>query len=115
MGFCIGLALQRYIPINFFPRIDFLLLACNQLVNHLDKIPVMSKNDWIPHMIIRTAIGSKSPLNAGPQHTQNHTEAFKRMLTTVHVTEVDDPKTTLMSYQHALNLKGAHLMVEYPC
>ena len=38
MGISTGLALEGYIPITCYPRFDFLLLACNQLVNHLDKI-----------------------------------------------------------------------------
>ena len=38
MGMSIGLALNGYIPITCFPRFDFLILAFNQLVNHLDKI-----------------------------------------------------------------------------
>src|SRR3989304_767506 len=52
MGFCTGLALQGYIPVCCFPRMDFMLLACNQLVNHLDKIAIMSKFDWRPQVII---------------------------------------------------------------
>ena len=116
MGFCTGLALQGYIPVCCFPRMDFLLLACNQFVNHLDKLFTMGwsiPGQVSPCVIIRTAVGSTKPLNPGPQHTQDHTEAFRKILTTVHITEIDDPQTTLMSYKHALNLGGIHLMVEY--
>ena len=42
MGLSIGLALEGYVPINCYPRFDFLILACNQLINHLDKIRYMS-------------------------------------------------------------------------
>ena len=34
MGFCIGLALEGYIPVCFFPRIDFMLLALNHKCQH---------------------------------------------------------------------------------
>ena len=34
MGFCTGLALAGKLPICIFPRIDFMLLCANQLVNH---------------------------------------------------------------------------------
>ena len=37
LGLSTGLALNGYIPITCFPRFDFLILAMNQLVNHLDK------------------------------------------------------------------------------
>jgi pyruvate/2-oxoglutarate/acetoin dehydrogenase E1 component len=42
MGMSIGLALQGFVPITCYPRFDFLILAFNQLVNHLDKIRKMS-------------------------------------------------------------------------
>ena len=43
MGLSLGLALQGFVPVSIYPRIDFLLSATNQLVNHLDKIRLMSK------------------------------------------------------------------------
>lgn len=81
MGFCTGLALEGYIPICVYPRMDFLLLAANQLVNHLDKL--------FPHLkvIIRVAVGSETPLNPGPQHTQDHSAAFGMMLKNIPVVE----------------------------
>ena len=38
MGMSIGLSLSGFIPISVFPRWNFLLLATNQIVNHLDKL-----------------------------------------------------------------------------
>ena len=38
MGITTGLALNNAIPVSIFPRWNFLLLATNQLVNHLDKV-----------------------------------------------------------------------------
>ena len=38
MGMSIGLCLEGFIPISIYPRIDFLILAMNQLINHLDKV-----------------------------------------------------------------------------
>lgn len=107
MGFCTGLALEGYIPISIYPRFDFLLLAANQLVNHLDKIPLMG--GFRPKVLIRTAVGSRSPLNAGPQHTQDHTEAFNLMLRCIHVIKVVYP---LSAYQSALSVPGPVLLVE---
>ena len=37
MGASLGLALQGYCVVSIYPRMDFLLLAMNQLVNHIDK------------------------------------------------------------------------------
>ena len=85
MGLSTGLALNGFIPITCYPRFDFLILACNQLVNHLDKMEYMSKGKMKPRVIIRTSIGAKEPLDGGPQHTSDYTEAFKKMLTNVKV------------------------------
>ena len=37
MGFCTGLSLENYVPISFYPRMDFIILSLNQMLNHLDK------------------------------------------------------------------------------
>jgi pyruvate/2-oxoglutarate/acetoin dehydrogenase E1 component len=112
MGVCIGLALQGYLPICIFPRIDFMLLAMDQLVNHLDKLPLYG---WKPKVIIRTTVGQKKPLDAGPQHTQNHAHAFRQMLTTVEVLEVCNPRHVAEAYALALSNKHSTLIVENPC
>ena len=113
MGFCIGLALKGHIPISFYPRMDFLLLAANQLVNHLDKIPLMS--GYRPKVIIRTCVGQKKPLDAGLQHTQNHTKAFRLMLKTIMVDEVHTPEDVISAYQRAIMSESSTLIVEHPC
>ena len=78
MGISTGLALEGFIPITCYPRFDFLILAMNQLVNHLDKLRFLSNNSFQPRVIIRTSIGSKKPLNGGVQHTQNYTSIFRK-------------------------------------
>lgn len=111
LGYCTGLALEGFIPVSIFPRWDFLLLAANQLVNHLDKIPLMS--GFKPKVIIRTAVGDTTPLNPGPQHTQNHTAAFRRMLKTVQVIEVETPEQVRQGYKRALSLPQSCIVVEH--
>lgn len=111
MGFCTGLALEGYIPISIYPRWDFLILAANQLVNHLDKIPVMS--GFKPKVIIRTAVGDKTPLNPGPQHTQDHTAAFRRILKTVQIIEVTEADEVLHAYKRALSIPQSCIVVEH--
>lgn len=102
MGMSIGLALEGYIPVTCYPRFDFLLLACNQLVNHLDKIECMSRGKMKPRVIIRTSIGAKSPLDGGVQHTQDHTDAFRKMLSYVDVVFLDEPEEIFPAFKHAL-------------
>jgi len=111
MGFCTGLALAGKLPICIYPRIDFMLLCANQLVNHLDKLPMFG---WHPKVIIRTTVGGKKPLDAGPQHTQNHAEAFRLMCKSVDVVQVHTPTEVLLAYSIALAAKGSTLIVENP-
>ena len=101
----IGLSLEGFIPITCFPRFDFLILAMNQLVNHLDKIRFMSRGEMRPKIIIRTSIGSKKPLDGGPQHTQDYTKMFKEILTEVKVIYLDNPKKIFSTFKNAYNDK----------
>ena len=52
MGMTTGMALTGLIPISIFPRWNFLLYAINQLVNHLDKVSVMSNDGYKTKVII---------------------------------------------------------------
>lgn len=112
LGFCLGLALMGKRPVCLFPRMDFLLLAANQLVNHLDKITLFG---WpAPSLIIRTTVGQKTPLDAGPQHTQDHTEAFRCMLTGVFVVQVRTAEEVAEAYEEAIASSWPRLIVENP-
>jgi len=112
VGFATGLAMMGYLPVVVIPRIDFLLRAMDQLVNHLDKIDAMSRGQWRPKVIIRTRVGGKVPLDAGPQHTQNHAEAFRAMLTTVRVWEIEYETDIAPTYQYAVECPNSVLIVE---
>ncbi len=108
MGMSIGLALNGYVPITCYPRFDFLILAMNQIVNHLDKIRTMSRNEMKPKVIIRTSIGSKVPLDGGPQHTQDYTKIFKEILTEIKVVKLDNPKMIFSSFKKAYEDKRSY-------
>ncbi len=102
MGMCNGLALAGYVPVSVFPRWNFLLLAANQIVNHLDKFQVMSNGGYRPKLIIRTGIGSERPLHPQHQHVGDFTEAFRHMCTTIEVIRLDEPDQIFPAYERAL-------------
>ena len=102
MGMTIGLALQGQVPVSIYPRWNFLLLAANQLVNHLDKLGVMSNGGFQPRVIIRTSIGSQRPLHPQFQHIGDFTDAFRLMCTTVEVIRLDEPAQIVPAYKRAL-------------
>jgi pyruvate/2-oxoglutarate/acetoin dehydrogenase E1 component len=113
LGMATGMALTGWVPITCYPRFDFFILSLNQLVNHLDKIQDMSKGDMKPKVIIRVAVGSKVPFSAGPQHTQNHTEAMRKMLTEIEVVELIEPEEIFPAFQKAYNSKKSTLIIEH--
>lgn len=111
MGFCTGLAIQGTIPVSFYPRWDFLILAANQLLNHLDKAEALG---WgFVKQIIRVAVGRTKPLDPGPQHTQNYSHPIRQMLKTVSVMEIFTPEGVMPAYEWAMAERRACIMVEY--
>lgn len=102
LGMCTGMALNGFIPVSIFPRWNFLLLAVNQLVNHLDKLEEMSKGGYKPGVIIRTGIGSERPLHPQSQHVGDFTDAFRLMLKHTEVIRLDEPKQIFPAYELAL-------------
>ena len=112
VGAAIGLSLTGTLAVVSLPRFDFLLRAADQLVNHLDKLEEMSCGQWVPKVIIRTRVGSRTPLDAGPQHTGDYSEAFRLMLRTVAVRRITEPAQILPTYQAALDSPRSSLVVE---
>lgn len=113
MGMSIGLSLEGHIPVSIYPRMDFLIIATNQLANHLDKIEEMSCGRFKPKVIIRTAIGSTKPLYPGIQHCSDYTDALKHMLKNVEVIKLTKSEDIVPSYKHALEKDGkSTLLIE---
>ena len=115
LGMSTGMALEGFVPITMYPRFDFFILACNQLVNHLDKIRELSKDDLHQRVIIRVSVGSKSPIDAGPQHTQNHIDVMREMLTDVEVVDLQEPEDIFPAFKNAYERSDSRstLLVEY--
>jgi len=115
MGIATGISLTNLVPITIYPRFDFLLSATNQLVNNLDKFSKMSNKRVQPKIIIRVGIGSTKPMHPGPQHFQDHSEAFEKMLTTVEVIKLVEPEDIMEAYKKAYNRTDGKstLLVEY--
>lgn len=88
MGISIGLSLMGKLPISIYPRMDFLMCAMNQLVNHLDKIEQFSNSQYKSKIMIRTCIGSTKPLHPGVQHCSDYTEGIRALLHNVNVVKL---------------------------
>ncbi len=114
-GMAIGMALNGYIPVSCYPRFDFLILAINQLVNHADKIDYLTNGNFNSKIIIRTMVGSTKPLNAGLQHTQDHTLALKKLMHFSEVIKLNKKEEIFKKYRDAIdknNKKKVFIFIE---
>jgi len=115
MGMTNGFALNGLVPVSIFPRWNFLLLALNQLINHLDKIKFMSNDGYKTKTIIRTGIGSQRPLHPQHQHIGDFTEAVGKMCSNIELIRLDESKDIFNAYEKALNREDGKstIIVEY--
>jgi pyruvate/2-oxoglutarate/acetoin dehydrogenase E1 component len=115
MGMTTGLALAGQVPVSIFPRWNFLMCGLSQLVNHLDKLAVMSNGGYKAKAIVRTGIGSERPLHPQHQHVGDYTEALRLMCKTIEVIRLDEPEDVFPAYERALLRDDGRstLIVEY--
>jgi len=113
MGMCAGLSLEGFVPISIYPRFNFMMLAINQLVNHIDKMKSMSKGMLIPKVIVRVAVGASKPIDGGAQHTQDFTESIKHMLTDTKLVELTEADQVFTTFKDAYNRDGSTVVVEW--
>ena len=104
LGMCIGMALAGYVPVSVYPRWQFFLLAANQAVNHLDKMR--------PHVIVRVGVGSTVPLDPGPQHKGDLTDAFRLLMPNTTIVRLESADRIVPEYRNALERNGPTVLVE---
>jgi pyruvate/2-oxoglutarate/acetoin dehydrogenase E1 component len=114
MGMSLGMAMTGKFVITFYPRWDFLICATNQLVNHVDKMKLMSNNQWIPNMIIRVGKGSDKPIDPGHQHKNDYRLQFKHMCPNIEFHNLQNFADVELAYKYAMENGGIHVMCEYP-
>ena len=115
MGITTGLALDGNIPVSIFPRWNFVLLAMNQLINHLDKVNIMSNNGFKTKAIIRTGVGSQRPLHPQYQHIGDFTDMVRKMCSSLDVIQLNEPEDIFPSYKKALDREDGRstILVEF--
>ena len=115
MGITNGLAIAGKVPISIYPRWNFVLLAANQLVNHLDRMPVFSHGEYNPKVIIRTGVGSERPLHPQAQHVGDFSDGFSQILNNIEIIRLEEPEDIYPAYHRAYNRADGKstLLVEY--
>ena len=113
MGMAIGMALDGWLPVCVYPRWNFLALAFDQLVNHLDKLSIYSNGGYNPRVIIRVATPSVSPFYPGPQHDADFTSVFREALRTIPVVTLQTADAVTREYARAATAPHSTLLMEY--
>jgi pyruvate/2-oxoglutarate/acetoin dehydrogenase E1 component len=112
MGMSLGIAMTGKTVITFYPRWDFIVLAVNQLVNHVDKYELMTGKK--ANILIRLGKGSDKPLDPGHQHKGNYLNEFKSMCPNIQFHELTNIDDIVYTYKSAYEQGGVHVLVEYP-
>ena len=115
MGMSIGLALNGIKVCSVFPRMDFIILAINQIVNHADRVRLMSDGQFkLKGLIIRTAIGSTSPLMPGEQHSGDYCDGIQAMCKDIKVVKLTSAEMICPEYEKAMKSDVPTILVEVP-
>ena len=112
LGLSTGLALAGYTPISVYPRWNFLLLAGDQLVNHLDKLCEMTLGEYAPRVIIRVAVGVTEPVDPQEQHVGDFSDAFAGILRNINVIKLHNAADILPAYMEAYESDRSTILVE---
>lgn len=110
-GAAIGLALKGIRPIIVFQRMDFMLIAADQIINHMALMPQMSGDQFTLPIIMRAIIGSQSKkFWVGEQHNHDFWGIFSLYVTTLTYGYYDHDVS--YDYKEAWKLNEPVLMIE---
>jgi len=76
-GLAIGMSFEGFIPVLYFERHDFMLVAMDAIVNHIDKIERISHGEFRAPVIIRAVTADGGPFYSGITHSQDFTKVFE--------------------------------------
>ena len=76
-GLAIGMSFEGFLPVLYYERHDFMLVAADAIVNHIDKIERISHGEFKCPVIIRAVTADAGPFYSGITHSQDFTKVFK--------------------------------------
>jgi len=76
-GLAIGMSFEGFIPVIYYERHDFMTVAADAIINHIDKIERISHGEYKVPVIIRAVTADAGPFYSGITHSQDFTEMFK--------------------------------------
>ena len=67
-GLTIGISFEDFLPVLYFERHDFMMVAADSIINHIDKIERISHGEFKPRIIIRAVTADAGPFYSGITH-----------------------------------------------
>jgi Dehydrogenase E1 component/Transketolase, pyrimidine binding domain len=76
-GLAIGMSFEGFIPVVYYERHDFMTVASDAIINHIDKIERISHGEFKVPVIIRAVTADAGPFYSGITHSQDFTDMFR--------------------------------------
>lgn len=111
VGLAIGLAIEGFKPVVYFERHDFMLVAADAIVNHVDKLGRISGGQFRAPIIFKTVVDDGGLFYSGPTHSQDFTKAFRAMVS-FPVLDPRTPSELTQSYQFAMSAEVPVMIIE---
>ena len=110
-GLAIGMSFEEFLPVIYFERHDFMMVAMDAIVNHVDKIERISHGEFKVPVIIRAVTADGGPFYSGITHSQDFTEVLKAAVT-FPVSDPKNGKEVLEAFRNARDSKRPAIIVE---
>lgn len=110
-GLAIGMSFEGFRPVVYYERHDFMLVAADAIINHINHIERISHGEYKVPVILRSVVADSGPFYSGPTHSQDFTNGFKNLVTfPVYVPTTG--KEVIETYTNAINSEKPCLIVE---
>ncbi len=110
-GLAIGMSFEEFLPILYFERHDFMMVAMDAIVNHIDKIERISHGEFKVPVIIRAVTADGGPFYSGITHSQDFTDVLKAAVT-FPVYDPKNGKEILEAFRNARESKRPAVIIE---
>ena len=110
-GLAIGMSFEGFRPVLYFERHDFILVAMDAIVNHIDKIERISHGEFKVPLIIRAITADAGPFYSGITHSQDFTELLKEAVS-FPVIDPKDGKEALSAFRGAYESNRPAIIIE---
>jgi pyruvate/2-oxoglutarate/acetoin dehydrogenase E1 component len=105
------MSFEGFLPVLYFERHDFMMVAMDAIVNHIDKIERISHGEFKVPVIIRAVTADGGPFYSGITHSQDFTEVL-RAAVSFPVYDPTNGKEVIEAFRNAYDSHRPAIIVE---